>query len=114
MIQKAEMAPRGTAHLAMPRDPRPARRLTTFGAGLLLLALSGILVAITWQRHHPAGSLALAAWPLGVMVALVLPQFYLPACGRMVFSVVYAGAALLLAPVVASPRTTRQRSTVGG
>lgn len=87
--------------------------LTTFGLGLLLLALSGILVAIAWQRHHPVGSPGLAAWPLGIMVALVLPQFFLPVGGRMAFGVFYACAAVLLALVAARAHATPERSTVG-
>lgn len=63
--------------------------LTTFGAGLILLAVSGICTAWAWQRE--SGSWA--GWPLGVLVALVLPQFYLPPVGRMAFGVAYAAAA---------------------
>lgn len=63
--------------------------LATFGVGLILLAVSGPVVAWAWQRA--TGSRA--AWSLGILVALVLPQFYLPPAGRMIFGVAYLGAA---------------------
>ena len=63
--------------------------LTTFGIGLVLLAISGLVLAWTWQR----ASGSRAAWPLGLLVALVLPQFYLPPAGRMAVGVAYAAAA---------------------
>lgn len=63
--------------------------ITLFGVGLLLLAVAGIAFALAWTRH--AGSRA--AWPLGVLMALVLPQFYLPPVGRMAFGVLYLLAA---------------------
>ena len=69
--------------------------ITLFGAGLLLLAVAGVATAVAWSRADPADPTR-AAWPLGVAVALVLPQFYLPPIGRMAFGVVYLGAALLL------------------
>ena len=67
--------------------------LATFGAGLILLAISGIAAALAWSAER--GSVA--AWPLGVLVALVLPQYYLPPVGRMAFGVAYALAAFSLA-----------------
>lgn len=70
--------------------------MTLFGLGLLLLAVAGIAFALAWTRY--AGSRA--AWPLGILVALVLPQFYLPPVGRMAFGVAYLLAAVLLAVVV--------------
>ena len=36
-------------------------------------------------------------WPLGIAIALVLPQFYLPPVGRMAFGVAYLLAAAVLA-----------------
>lgn len=79
--------------------------MVTFGLGLLLLAVAGILVALTWQRA--AGTAA--AWPLGVMTALVLPQFYLPPTGRMAFGVLYAvAAAVLVVAVARQPRQSRR------
>ncbi len=67
--------------------------LAMFGVGLLLLAVSGVLLALAWQRTRRGWS----AWPLGVLMALVLPQFYLPPVGRMAFGVAYAVAALVFA-----------------
>lgn len=69
----------------------------TFGLGLLLLAVSGTLVALAWQRSSGSA----AAWPLGVLLALVLPQFYLPPAGRMAFGVLYAVAAAVLVVALA-------------
>ena len=76
--------------------------LATFGLGLLLLAASGLLLAAAWQES--AGSVA--AWPLGVMLALVLPQFYLPPVARMLFGVLYAvAAAVFLVAVLRGSHT---------
>ncbi|MDO5504604.1 MAG: hypothetical protein Q4G67_15700 [Actinomycetia bacterium] len=77
-----------TLELVDPIRNHPAA-LTTFGLGLLLLAVSGIAAALAWQRRTGSS----AAWPLGLLVALVLPQFYLPPAGRMAFGVLYAVAA---------------------
>lgn len=63
--------------------------LATFALGLVLLGVAGLLVALAWQRSHGSP----AAWPLGALAALVLPQFYLPPVGRMAFGVLYAVAA---------------------
>lgn len=74
--------------------------LTTFGLGLLLLAVSGITTALAWQGAARSGCWivpAWVAWPLGIGAALVLPQFYLPPMGRMAFGVAFAVAALILA-----------------
>lgn len=73
--------------------------LTTFGLGLLLLAVSGLATALAWQRALRSGrwtTPAWSAWPLGVGAALVLPQFYLPPAGRMGFGLAYALAAAIL------------------
>lgn len=66
--------------------------LTTFGLGLVLLAVSGISLGLAWWRERGDA----AAWPLGIMFALLLPQFYLPPTGRMAYGVAYALAALFL------------------
>lgn len=97
--------------------------LTTFGLGLLLLAVSGVAIALAWQRAVRSGRWAApawAAWPLGVGAALVLPQFYLPPAGRMGFGGAFAVAAVVLAvagaraqsPSVLRPRETTLRSGV--
>ncbi|NLT29506.1 MAG: hypothetical protein GXX86_03480 [Propionibacterium sp.] len=62
--------------------------MTLFGVGLGLLAVTGILLAIGWQRHRGDW----AAWPLAVMMTLLLPQFFLPPTGRMAYGVLYAVA----------------------
>lgn len=72
--------------------------LTTFGLGMLLLAVAGVLMAVVWQRR--GGTLAWAAWPLGLAMAAVLPQFYLPPVGRMAFGLAYAAAAAVLLTAV--------------
>ncbi|QFG68417.1 hypothetical protein [Ornithinimicrobium pratense] len=75
--------------------------LTMLGLGLLLLAGSGIAVALAWQhRPRTPGPVAWAAWPLGLAVALMLPQFYLPPAGRMAFGVTFLLAAVVLAVAV--------------
>lgn len=68
-----------------------------FAVGLLALAVSGVTFALAWSRSGlgPRG----AAWPLGLAVALVLPQFYLPPAGRAAFGVAYLVTALVLATV---------------
>lgn len=63
--------------------------LTMFGVGLLLLAAGGVIAAIAWQRERGAWTL----WPLGALMAGVLPQFYRPPVGRMAFGVLVLVAA---------------------
>lgn len=88
--------------------------LTTFGLGLLLLAACGITTALAWHRAVRSGrweAPAVAAWPLGVASALVLPQFYLVPAGRMTFGVAFAAAALVLA--VSAHRASAVATDVG-
>jgi hypothetical protein len=80
-----------------------------FGLGLLLLAMSGAAIAIAWRRV--AVELAWAGWPLGVLLVLFLPQFYLPGVGRMAYGVAYLVAASLLA--VAVRRATGRSAGAG-
>lgn len=68
----------------------------SFGSGLLLLAVSGVLTGSIWSRERNSA----AAWPLGILIALVLPQFFLPPAGRMAFGVLCAVAGLVLAASV--------------
>ncbi len=77
--------------------------LTIFGFGLLLLAVSATASAVAWQRWVGSAAGARAAWPLAICVLLFLPQFYLPAAGRVAF-----GAAYLLATLVWLRATTRR------
>lgn len=74
--------------------------MTMFGLGLLLLAVSGVSFALAWQGSEfgvRLGRGRWAAWPLGLLVAVFLPQFYLPAAGRMAYGVVFFAAAVGLA-----------------
>ncbi|WP_151525884.1 hypothetical protein [Serinicoccus kebangsaanensis] len=84
-----------TLGLVDPVRDQPAA-MAVFAVGLLLLALGGLSFGLAWQRHTPSGP-AWLGWPVGVLVALVLPQFFLPPVGRMTFGVLYALAALSLA-----------------
>ena len=84
--------------------------MTMFGLGLLLLAVGGVAMATAWRRV--AGELLpWAGWPLGVLLVLLLPQFYLPEVGRMAYGVAYLVAASLLA--VAVRRATGPSDGVG-
>ena len=76
-----------------------------FAVGLLALAVSGVTFALAWSRS--GSGTRWAAWPLGVAVALVLPQFYLPPTGRVAFGVAYLVAALVLASAVWKTGRTR-------
>ncbi len=78
--------------------------MALFGAGLVLLAISGVSTALAWRS---VGTPRWAAWPLGLAIALVLPQFYLPAAGRMAFGIATLAAALVL--VVAAVRAGGRR-----
>ncbi|MFK5634996.1 hypothetical protein [Ornithinimicrobium sp. LYQ103] len=84
--------------------------LTLFALGLLLLAVSGVATALACQRAGLT-SPAWAAWPLGIGVALVLPQFFLPSSGRVVFGLAYALAATVLIVAVLRSRRTMLAST---
>lgn len=66
------------------------------GLGLAGLGVSGITTALAWQRTVTR-KWRYAVWPLGIGIALVIPQFLLPAGGRMAFGVLYAAAAALFA-----------------
>lgn len=77
--------------------------VSLFGVGLLLVTAGMICVSIVAAR---AGVARWAAWPLGVMAALALPQFALAPVGRMIYGVVFLLAAILFA--VAWRRRTRR------
>lgn len=86
-----------TFGLAAGADPE-AFRMQPVALGMFLLGLAAVA----------AGGLLLArrttaAVPLGVLMALVLPQFWLPPVGRMGFGVLFLAAAVWFAvrtPVV--------------
>jgi hypothetical protein len=75
--------------------------ITAFGIGLLLLAVSGICLAIMW-RSVASGRAGWAAAPLGGLMALLLPQFFLPPAGRMAYGVLFLAAAVGFALTVSS------------
>lgn len=79
-----------------------------FGVGLLLIAVGGICLSLVAAR---IGAPAWGAWPLGLLVALALPQFALPPVGRMAYGIIFLIAALLFA--VASRRRSTAASVTG-
>jgi hypothetical protein len=68
---------------------------STFAAGLLLLALGGVLVAISIWRT--AVLPRLSGVPLAIALVLFFPQFYLPAWARIAHGTLVALALILLA-----------------
>ncbi|USQ81733.1 hypothetical protein [Ornithinimicrobium faecis] len=68
--------------------------MTMFGLGLVLLAVSAVLLAMTWWRSGTGP--AWAVWPLTAAVVLFLPHFFLPPGGRVAYGVLYAVACVLL------------------
>lgn len=70
--------------------------ISTFGGGLVLLAISGIAIARVWSHRSDAAP-RWAAWPLGVLVAVFLPQFFLPDLARMLYGIAYLAAGALFA-----------------
>lgn len=69
--------------------------MTIFLIGLLLVAVAAVLVAIAAWR---SGSLPRwSAVPLAALLVTMLPQFFLPHAGRIVWGVLVAFAALWLA-----------------
>ena len=68
--------------------------MALFGLGLVLLAASAVLLALSWWRSGTGP--AWAVWPLTAGVVLFLPHFFLPPGGRMAFGVAYAVAAALM------------------
>lgn len=71
--------------------------VTMFGVGLVALGVSGVSFALAWARLGGVSRRRWTAWPLGALMALFLPQFFLPEWARMVFGVVFLGAACLVA-----------------
>jgi len=69
--------------------------LGVLALGLVGLAVVALLAAAAWQRAGIDRGWALC--PLAVLVALVLPQFFLPVVGRMAFGVLWGVAAALFA-----------------
>ncbi|QRO87742.1 hypothetical protein [Kytococcus sedentarius] len=77
--------------------------VSAFGAGLVLLALAAVCLGHGWQQA--TGNRA--AWPLAALMAVFLPQFYLPPVGRMAYGVAVALAAVWM--LVSAWRTESSR-----
>lgn len=86
--------------------------LATFGAGLLLLALAGLGLGRHWWTGRTA--YRWAAWPFGLVLALFVPQFYLPPTGRMTFGVLALVAALILAAALLREATSEPDPSTPG
>ena len=85
--------------------------LTLFGAGLLVLAAAGAVLAVSLWR---SGTLARTAGALvGLALLSYLPQYYFPAAGRIGHGVLLAAGCLLLTAAVLRPRPAAHPSAVG-
>ena len=92
-----------------------AAAAVTFAAGLALLGIAGVLLAIsTWRT---AILPRFSAVPLAVALVLLIPQFYLPAWARIAHGILVAVALLWLAwalwtkAVAGASETLRLRRT---
>jgi len=82
---------------------------TMFGTGLLLLAASGVLVAVAWW-HAQDGARRWAAVPLAAALVLFLPQFFAGEPLRVAHGALAAlGAWLLAGSVLRTPGTPAGR-----
>jgi len=84
--------------------------ITTFGIGLLLLGVSGVMAAVAVWRSG-----VLPRWSgvlFGICFALFLPQFFTPAAGRVTHGVLLAAGCVLLAAVLWRAARGQTRSTV--
>jgi len=80
--------------------------LTVFVVGLLLIAVGSITLAIAVSR---GGVLPrFSAVPLATMIALYLPQFFLPPAGRIVHGLLTAVAAIWFAVALWRTRASEQ------
>lgn len=95
VLGRAHLADPSSGALALVEQVRnqPAA-LASFGVGLVSLTASGVLTALAWQQQSTPRSARWAALPLGALMALFIPQFYVPAAGRMTYGVLYLLAAL--------------------
>ncbi|MFC8732752.1 hypothetical protein ACFT5B_09860 [Luteimicrobium sp. NPDC057192] len=83
---------------------------TMFASGLLLLAVSGVLLAVAWWRAQD-GAARWAAVPLAAALVLFLPQFFAGEPVRVAHGVLAGLAAwLLAAAVVRTPGTPAGRA----
>jgi len=76
--------------------------VTTFGIGLIGLAVGAILAAVAIRRSGVLPPVSGVLFAVGV--ALFLPQFYLPAAGRIAHGVLLAAGCLWLAVAMARSR----------
>ncbi|SEF13999.1 hypothetical protein [Jiangella alba] len=86
--------------------------VTTFGLGLILLGVGGVLAAVAVWRSG-----VLARWsgvPFGAGFALFLPQFFTPAASRIGHGVLLAAGCVLLAGVLWRVGQTRSTVTLPG
>jgi hypothetical protein len=89
---------------AFRMGPWPA---TTFAAGLLLLAVAGVLVAVAVARS--SGLPRWAGIPFAVAFALYLPQFFGPPALRIAHGVLVALGCVLLAAAMRRSGVLHQR-----
>lgn len=88
--------------------------VTTFGIGLVLLGVGGVLAAVAvWRSGVPA---RWSGVPFGAGFALFLPQFFTPAAARIGHGVLLAAGCVLLAAVLwrAAGAQTRSMVTLPG
>ncbi|SDT70177.1 hypothetical protein [Jiangella sp. DSM 45060] len=86
--------------------------VTTFGIGLILLGVGGVLAAVAVWRSG-----VLARWSgvlFGAGFALFLPQFFTPAASRIGHGVLLAAGCVLLAGVLWRVGQTRSTVTLPG
>lgn len=80
--------------------------MTMFGLGLLALALAGVLLV----AHGSDWGSRLGAWLAGISLLTYLPQFFLPAAGRIAHGLLLAVGLILLA-VAEARRSSTQGAT---
>jgi len=102
-LGRSELAPEVVSQLASAIRNDPAA-LATFGAGLLAITASGVLLPLARRR---VDAISWRWWPLGLLMATFLPQFYLPAPARVVWGAAFLGAAVL----ASAPARTRDSSS---
>ncbi|GLB62638.1 hypothetical protein NCCP2495_05160 [Dietzia sp. NCCP-2495] len=99
---------------AIRNDPAA---LPLFGLGLIALAVAGIAAALQKMRTQNdgpgRGRLAWALLPLAVVAALFLPQFFLPAPGRITYGLLFAAAAAVAAYAIRGGAGPSQRMPSG-
>ena len=82
----------------------------TFAAGLALLGIAGVLLAISIWRS--AILPRFSGVPLAIALVLLIPQFYLPTWARIAHGILVAGALLWLAWVLWTKSAARARDAL--